>query len=158
MDSAAVSFIILTSSVRGGGAVSTSCHASSVVSGERETRVQGWIHLLLRWASKTGWNESLFESHLCFLWRSRKPFLFVWSSAQLWDCSSWVLWSRTRVQILKGTSEHFFSPSVHTNGCLMSLAGYPQGKATVSTSASDKSKGWFWFKEFKSNFNSVNLS
>lgn len=48
MDSAAVSFIILTSSVRAKGAVSTSCQASSVVTGERETRLQGDIRLLLR--------------------------------------------------------------------------------------------------------------
>lgn len=49
MDSAAASFIVPTSSVRGkGGAVSTSSHASAVVSGERETHLPGQICLLLR--------------------------------------------------------------------------------------------------------------
>lgn len=44
------------------------------------------------------------------------------------------------------------------NGCLISLAGHPQGKATVSTSASGKNKVWVWFKEFNHDSSNVNLS
>lgn len=46
------------------------------------------------------------------------------------------------VLILKGTSEHFFPPSVHANECLMPVVNYPQGKAIDSISTSKKSKGW----------------
>lgn len=144
MDSAGVSFIIPTSSVRGRGAVSTSCQASSVVSRGKGRHISknGLIFFEDECLRQDGMNHSL-------------KIIFLFSGGLRSLCSSWVLWSRTRVQILKGNSEHFFLPTVHANGCLMSLASYPQGEATVSISAS---KTNLYFKEFKYNFNSLNLS